>query len=181
LRVTGGKYSSRQVKCPKGVIRPAMDRMRESMFSILDNIHGKSFLDLFSGSGIVGIEAASRGASPVYFIEKDRIKKRVLTENTDMIETEKKVLIMAAEKFILINRQKFDLIFLDPPFPMGEKQELVKSISKKDLLNDEGILFIHHPSEERWPDKVGNYEFFDRRKYGRSILLFFRKSEELEI
>jgi len=131
LRVTGGKYSSRQVKCPKGVIRPAMDRMRESMFSILDNIHGKSFLDLFSGSGIVGIEAASRGASPVYFIEKDKIKKKVLYENTDMIETEKKIFIMAAEKFILINRKKFDIIFLDPPFPMGEKQELVRSVSKK--------------------------------------------------
>lgn len=177
MRVTGGKYLSRQVKCPKGVIRPAMDRMRESMFSILDNIHGKSFLDLFSGSGIVGIEAASRGASPVYFVEKDKIKKRVLNENTDMIESEKKIFIMAAEKFILITRKKFDIIFLDPPFPLGKKQELVEAVSKKDLLTDNGILMIHHPSEERWPDRVGSYEIFDRRKYGRSILLFFRKSE----
>ncbi len=90
MRVTGGKYLSRQVKCPKGVIRPAMDRMRESIFSILGNIDDKSFLDLFSGSGIIGIEAASRGASPVYFVEKDKIKKKVIHDNTDIVETEKK-------------------------------------------------------------------------------------------
>ena len=176
MRVTGGKYLSRQVKCPKGVIRPAMDRMRESLFSILGNINDKSFLDLFSGSGIIGIEAASRGAAPVYFVEKDRIKKRIIHENTDMIETEKKVFIMSVERFISITREKYDLIFLDPPFPMGKKQELVLSVSRKDILADDGVLMIHHPSEEKWPETVGNLEIIDRRKYGRSILLFFRKN-----
>ena len=70
MRVTGGRYRGRTVKCPKGVIRPAMDRMRESLFNILGNISGESFLDLFSGSGVVGIEAASRGAEPVVLVEK---------------------------------------------------------------------------------------------------------------
>lgn len=175
MRVTGGKYLSRQVKCPKGVIRPAMDRMRESLFSILGDINGKSFLDLFSGSGIIGIEAASRGAAPVYFVEKDRIKKRIIHENTDIIDAEKKIFIMSVERFISLSRDKYDLIFLDPPFPRDKKQDLVLSISKKDILDEGGILMIHHPSEERWPDTVGNLEIFDRRKYGRSILLFFRK------
>jgi 16S rRNA (guanine966-N2)-methyltransferase len=65
MRVTGGIYRGRIVKCPKGVIRPAMDRMRESMFSVLGYMDGLSFLDVFSGSGMIGIEAASRGALPV--------------------------------------------------------------------------------------------------------------------
>ena len=65
MRITGGLYRGRGIKCPPGVIRPAMDRMRESLFAVLGNITGCSFLDLFSGSGIVGIEAASRGAASV--------------------------------------------------------------------------------------------------------------------
>ena len=65
MRVTGGIYSGRQVKCPKGVIRPSMDRMRESVFSILGNMEGLSFLDMFSGSGIIGINGAAAHKAPV--------------------------------------------------------------------------------------------------------------------
>jgi 16S rRNA (guanine966-N2)-methyltransferase len=71
MRITGGQYRGRVVKCPPGVIRPAMDRMRESLFSILGSLEGMSFLDMFSGSGVVGLEAASRGAKPVHVVEKD--------------------------------------------------------------------------------------------------------------
>jgi 16S rRNA (guanine966-N2)-methyltransferase len=70
MRITGGEYRGRIVKCPPGVIRPAMDRMRESLFSILGNLEGKSFLDIFSGSGVVGLEAASRGLSPCMWWKK---------------------------------------------------------------------------------------------------------------
>lgn len=75
MRITSGKYRGRVITCPPGVIRPAMDRMRESMFSILGDIYHLSFLDLFSGSGLVGIEAASREAQPVHLVEMDRQKK----------------------------------------------------------------------------------------------------------
>ena len=109
-------------------------------------------------------------------MEKDRIKKNILLENTDIIETEKKIFIMPVEKYISVSRDKFDLIFLDPPFPLAKKQDLVLSVSRKGLLKDEGILMIHHPAEERWEDTIGDFEVYDRRKYGRSILLFFRKS-----
>ena len=77
MRITGGKYVRRQIACPPGIIRPAMDMMRESMFSILGDIEGVPFLDLFSGSGCVAIEAASRGASPIHLVEMDRGKKMV--------------------------------------------------------------------------------------------------------
>ncbi len=71
MRITGGTIRGRRVVCPPGVIRPAMDRMRESMFSILGPLDGFSFLDLFTGSGLVGLEAWSRGARPVVLVEKD--------------------------------------------------------------------------------------------------------------
>ncbi|MDX9800428.1 MAG: 16S rRNA (guanine(966)-N(2))-methyltransferase RsmD [Spirochaetia bacterium] len=176
MRITGGKYCSRQIKCPKGVIRPAMDRMRESMFSILGNIDDLSFLDLFCGSGIVGLEAASRGASPVCFVEMDRIKKHVLRENVKIAEnTETKIFIMSAERFISTAKEKFDLVFLDPPFPLKNKVRLAELACEKDIINANGLLMIHHPSEENWPERIGDLLLKDRRKYGRSILLFYQK------
>ena len=75
MRVTGGKYLSRQVKCPRGVIRPAMDRMRESQFSILGNIRNKSFLDLFSGSGIVGDRGSFKRSFPCFLCGKRQNKE----------------------------------------------------------------------------------------------------------
>ncbi len=179
MRITGGIYCNRRIKCPKGIIRPAMDRMRESMFSILGNLYGLSFLDLFSGSGIVGLEAASRGASSVTFVEMDRIKKNVLQENIKIAEDCKtEIFIMPVERFIQSAKNKFDIIFLDPPFPLKKKQELVELIFKKNILNKSGLLMIHHPSEESWPDKIGSLILEDKRKYGRSILLFYRDIQQ---
>ena len=175
MRITGGIYCNRRIKCPKGVIRPAMDRMRESMFSILGNLYGLSFLDLFSGSGIVGIEAASRGASSVTFVEMDRIKKPILQENAKIAEDCKtEIFIMPVERFISLTKNKFDIVFLDPPFPFKKKEELVDLVAKKKILNPSGLVMIHHPSEETWPDKIDTLMLEDKRKYGRSILLFYR-------
>ncbi|MDC7126431.1 MAG: 16S rRNA (guanine(966)-N(2))-methyltransferase RsmD [Spirochaetales bacterium] len=174
MRITGGTYCGRNVTCPKGVIRPAMDRMRESLFSILGNIAGLSFLDLFSGSGCVGIEAASRGASPIILVEKDYKKKPVILKNIDFVEEDISLRMMSVEKYIKICDRKFDLIYLDPPFPMANKIKLVKNVSEAGILEKEGQLVIHHPSEEKWPDTVGDFILTDRRVYGRSILLFFK-------
>ena len=179
MRITGGIYCNRRIKCPKGVIRPAMDRMRESLFSILGNLYGLSFLDLFSGSGIVGIEAASRGAKCVTFVEADRIKKSILQENTRIIENSQiEIFIMRAERYILSAKNKFDIIFLDPPFPFKKKQELIELLSKKNILNPSGLVIIHCPKEEIWEDKINTLILTDKRKYGRSILLFFRNNRE---
>ncbi len=174
MRITGGSYRGRTIACPKGIIRPAMDRMRESLFSILGDITGYSFLDLFSGSGCVGIEAASRGAEPVVLVEKDSQKKPVILKNISFVEEEISLKMMSAEKYMMICQRKFDLVYMDPPFPMEGKIKLIEQASKAGILEDEGIMMIHYPSEERWPEKVGDFTVFDKRTYGRSILLFFR-------
>ena len=94
MRITGGKYTNRRIQCPKGEIRPAMDRMRESMFSILGDLQGRNFLDLFSGSGLVAIEAASRGAEPVVLVEKDFRKAAVIRKNLEIIDEQAYIKIM---------------------------------------------------------------------------------------
>ena len=78
MRITGGELKGRIIKCPDGIIRPAMDRMRESVFAVLGPLNGASFLDLFSGSGTIAIEAVSRGAGSVELVEKDRIKTQTV-------------------------------------------------------------------------------------------------------
>lgn len=144
------------------------------MFSIMGNLYGLSFLDLFSGSGIVGIEAASRGASSVTFVEMDKVKKAVLYDNVKIAENCKtEVFIMSAERFVSLTKNKFDIIFLDPPFPFKKKQELIELVSKKKILTPAGRVIIHHPMEETWGDKIDTLVLEDKRKYGRSILLFY--------
>lgn len=173
MRITAGLYKGRRIKCPKGIIRPAMDRMRESLFSILGNIAGLSFLDLFSGSGVLGIEAASRGASRVMLIEKDRIKKEVILENISFVESDIKLNIMPAERYVKMGRDPFDIVFLDPPFPLGKKLKVLEAVEKSRLMKPHTLVLMHYPSEEKYPDEIGSLKRFDSRKYGRSILDFY--------
>lgn len=177
MRITGGELKGRFTKCPDGVIRPAMDRMRESVFAILGDLSGKSFLDLFSGSGTIAIEAVSRGAENVVLCEKDKIKVKTVLENVSMTE---KVMhrkiechFMPVELFIKRTKTQFDIIFCDPPFPYKFHQDLIKSISDNNLLKENGIVLIHRPSEKDMPDALGNLRKKDYRIYGRSIVDFY--------
>jgi len=177
MRITGGELKGRFTKCPDGVIRPAMDRMRESVFAILGDLSGKSFLDLFSGSGTIAIEAVSRGAENVVLCEKDKIKVKTVLENVTMTE---KVMhrkiechFMPVELFIKRTKTQFDIIFCDPPFPYKFHQDLIKSISDNNLLKENGIVLIHRPSEKDMPDELGNLRKKDYRIYGRSIVDFY--------
>ena len=180
MRITGGIYKGRKIICPRGVIRPAMDRMRESLFAILGDLSGVSFLDLFSGSGVVGIEAASRGAEPVVLVEKDYIKSGVLKENTAFVESEIKIFMMPVEKFIKRRKEEelsFNIIYLDPPFTFKNKAGIISGVVGGKLLNPGGGLIIHLPVEESLPEVIGGIRLQDKRKYGRSILLFYKKGD----
>ena len=179
MRITGGKYVRRNVECPKGVIRPAMDRMRESLFAHLGPLDGESFLDLFSGSGCVAIEAASRGAEPIHLVEMDRIKKATIEKNLSFVEEDKKLFMMDVNRFIEIAPQKYSMIYADPPFNMEKKVELAKKIAERHLLKEGGLFMIHYPEEEKglW-EEIDGWTFVEERKYGRSIVRIYRADEE---
>ena len=176
MRITGGKYLRRQIICPPGIIRPAMDMMRESMFSILGNLEGTSFLDLFSGSGCVAIEAASRGASPIHLVEMDKGKKATIEKNLSFVEEDCRIFTMDALRFISSPPMRYTVVYADPPFPMENKIEIARLASEHKAVSESGMFIIHLPREERkiWPDTVDTLKLVDERKYGRSILLFYR-------
>ena len=174
MRVTGGKYTNRKILCPKGEIRPAMDRMRESLFAILGNLSGNSFLDLFSGSGLVAIEAASRGAEPVVLVERDYKKGDAIRKNLEIIDEKSKLLLMPVEKFLKTVDDSYDIIFVDPPFSYPKKEQLLRRISEQDVLAPSGTLLLHYPAEDSIPETVGSLVGFRLNKYGRSLLRFYR-------
>lgn len=182
MRITGGKLKGRVIKCPDGVIRPAMDRMRESVFAILGDLDGKSFLDLFSGSGTIAIEAASRGASHVELCEKDKIKVKTVLDNVSVTEKELGLKIrchfMAVELFVKRCKTKFDYIFFDPPFPYKFHEQLVNEAGIRELLNPGGTILIHRPEEHFMPDETENLRRIDQRVYGRSIVDFYSYKSE---
>ena len=184
MRITGGQYKGRKLIVPPGVIRPAMDRMRESLFALLGDLQGCSFLDLYCGSGSVGIEAASRRGEPVVFVEKDRGKRAALERNLSFVQEQTEVHMIPVEHYLRRVRRSFDRIFLDPPFRQRGKLEVLQRIAQRELLAEGGILVIHLSKEEEkgFPEvvdskpsnAVGQLRLSDSRLYGGSLLLFYR-------
>jgi len=174
VRITGGLYRGRTILCPPGEIRPSMDRMRQSLFSILGNLEGLSFLDLFAGSGILGVEAASRGASPVLLVEKDPRKKAAILKNTSFVESSIELVIAPVQRFLRTNQRAWDIVFLDPPFAAEGKGAVLDAAGAPPHLVPGGLAILHlHSAEKLATDRAG-LELVDRRAYGQSILLFFR-------
>jgi len=177
MRVTGGKYCGRTVEVPKGPleIRPAMDRMRESVFAVLGDLAGRSFLDLFTGSGIIAIEAASRGASPLACVEKDPAKFPLLLKNVAVAEERIECKSMPVERFILRNKVGYSIVFCDPPFPYRYRLQLLESLASGPTSEPGGLVLIHFPREDALPSRIQALELEDEREYGRSIVRFYRK------
>lgn len=177
MRITGGKYRGRTVSVPKGglEIRPAMDRMRESVFAVLGDLTGLSFLDLFSGSGIVALEAASRGASPVVCVEKDPDKFAILVRNVSIADERIECRSMPVERFVLRNKCSYSVVFCDPPFPYRFRLDLIRSLAEGPTLAPGGLLLIHYPHEDPLPEELDCLTMDDEREYGRSRVRFYRK------
>jgi len=163
---------------PKGglEIRPAMDRMRESVFAVLGDLTGLSFLDLFSGSGIIALEAASRGAFPLACIEKDPGKFPLLLRNVSIASERIECKSMPVERFLLRNKTLYSIVFCDPPFPYRFRAELLASLAKGPSTSPGGLVLMHFPHEDPPPKSLLSLTLEDEREFGRSIVRFYRKT-----
>ena len=162
----------RQVKVPPGVIRPAMDKMRESIFAVLGDLAGLFFLDLFSGSGIMALEAVSRGAAGADAVEMDHLKRKTLLENVKISPIRINCHFIPAELFIKRSKQPYDIIFCDPPFSYKYKQELITAISSSALVKKETLILLHHPKNETFEPGLPFMLQTDHREYGGSAVEF---------
>jgi 16S rRNA (guanine(966)-N(2))-methyltransferase RsmD len=183
MRITGGILKGRQIAVPAGEIRPSMDRMRESVFACLGDLTGLSFLDIFTGSGIIALEAASRGAIYIEAVElatsnnsnniQDKSKRKTLLENVSISPVRINCRFMPAELYIKRSKTPFNIIFLDPPFPYKYKWELVENILSSNLISKGTRIVIHRPRSDYLSTEIQNLEKTDTREYGRSHCDFF--------
>lgn len=181
MRIIGGNSRGTKLYTLEGLnTRPTLDRVKESMFNILqNNIKDRIILDLFAGSGAIGLEFISRGAKKAFLCEKEKKAIYIINKNIQKMHVESKVKIafMDYRKFLETSNDKYDLIFLDPPYETDFISKSTELIIKKNLLNDDGIIIAETDQEERVIKELENIEIeiYDIRKYGRAKLIFMRK------
>ena len=174
MRIVGGIYKGRTLNEFKGnEIRPTSDMVRESLFNILrDRIEGCIFLDLFCGTGAVGIEALSRGAECVVFNDLNRKSVELTKNNLEKVGAKNYELNFSdASTFLKTTKKQFDIIFIDAPYADKIGLECV-SLSKS-VLGDNGIII--YENQMVFSSEIDGLEIYDRRKYGRAHLTFFRR------
>lgn len=180
IKLTGGKYKGRSLKTSSSLnTRPTSAKVREALFNIIDSdLSGKIWLDLFAGSGAVGIEAYSRNAEKVTFIEKDYSALQIIKKNISLVNAENSAKLIKADacNYILKTSDKFDYIFLDPPYIPIHYEKAFINLNRKSILNDQGILIVEHNSKYQLPDlsltRLKSY------KYGDSSLTVYRNEEQ---
>ncbi|PIE98921.1 MAG: 16S rRNA (guanine(966)-N(2))-methyltransferase RsmD [Treponema sp.] len=175
MRITGGKLQGLHTECPKGVIRPSMDRVRETVFAVLGDLSGMSFLDLFAGSGTCALEAYSRGAYPVWLIEKDKLKINTIIKNLALADDRLECKNISAELFLKRTKKSFDIINADPPYKYNHYTELLKTASNSKGLKPQGLFLLHRPKEKDAGEKIEKMKRIDRRIFGRTIVDFYIK------
>lgn len=169
MRVIAGEYKGRKLQTPADYsVRPTTDKVKEALFSILtDKIWGSKVLDLFSGTGNLGIEALSRGAQICVFGDNSRESIRLIKENIAHCKAERAIVKAGDFKKTLMNlEEKFDIIFLDPPYNRGMLETCFELIRENDLLEERGVIVAEHRKNEDLPENLYGFEKIKERKYG---------------
>jgi 16S rRNA (guanine(966)-N(2))-methyltransferase RsmD len=151
-----------------------MDRMRESVFASLGDLEGTSFLDIFSGTGIIALEAASRGAGYIEAVEKDPRKRDTLIGNVSISPVRIHCHCMAAELYIKRTKRNFDYIFCDPPFPYRFKWELIRDIAASALVREGTLILLQRPREDFFEGELNFIRKLNPREFGRSVVEFLQ-------
>ena len=180
MRVTGGQYRGRRLQVPPPPVRPTTDRMREALFNVLAargvRLAGAAVLDLFSGSGSMAVEAASRGAAAVTLVERDPRKRACLRRNTSFVSAAVRIRVTPCERFLARARPPagggWDVAFVDPPFAYRHKPELLAALGRGRLLRAGAVVLLHLPAQEALPEVPG-LTCSERRRYGGAAVCIF--------
>jgi 16S rRNA (guanine(966)-N(2))-methyltransferase RsmD len=176
MRITGGFLKNQSLKTPKGnATRPTSEKLRQSAFNICQHhIEKAQFLDLFAGSGAMGIEALSRGATEATFIEKNPLTIKALRENLNDLDLSPLSTLYAGDVLNLIHKLKgksFDLIYIDPPYEKGLAEKALALVDSLDLLHVEGLLFLEESGNKElvFPE-LTHLKVKKKRKVGSTFL-----------
>jgi 16S rRNA (guanine(966)-N(2))-methyltransferase RsmD len=179
MRIISGTSKGRRLATPKSqVIRPTSDRVKESIFNMLgEEVEGKLVLDLFAGTGNLGIEALSRGAKKAFFVEKGRQALRLIQRNLSHVGVRERSEILPKDvnRAIGILKQRgesFDLILMDPPYEKGLIQRTLLKLQSHMIYHKDSIVVIEHNRREPIPEIVGGWTLIRQRRMGDTMISF---------
>ena len=179
MRVITGKARGVQLKTPDGMLtRPTADRVKEACFSIINfDIPGAKVLDLFGGTGQLGIEALSRGAKTAVFVDAREDACKLIRENLKRTRMEQDAKVIRSDYLDYLNRckEQYDIVFLDPPYAEVFLENALKRITEIDILQTDGIIVTERPLEKELPWEFEGYTRSRDYKYGKTLITIFRK------
>jgi 16S rRNA (guanine(966)-N(2))-methyltransferase RsmD len=180
MRITTGKYRNHKIYMPKG-IRPTQEKARKAIFDILGDISGLAFLELYAGSGAVGLEALSRGVSELTMVESNRDSILAIKKNIQLLRaTGCNLYHLEAEKgvkLLALDKKRFDIIFIDPPYNREMAKKILQTLEGYDILAPHGLIIVQHSNSELLPKESLNFSLIKEAKYGDTWLSIFRKIE----
>lgn len=191
MRISSGQLKGRAVSSRKAFLRsgpgddlrPTSSKVREALFDILRNdLEGSVFLDLYAGTGTVGLEALSRGASKTYFVESNVVRSRIILESIGKLDLHDRADISRKEaceflKKASLSGMVFDIVFADPPYSSDELEKILPLLSGSDVLRKGGILICEHPSRKILHFESATLHFRKQYRYGDTMLTLYRRAQ----
>lgn len=177
MRVITGIARGKRLKSLSGNdVRPTTDKVKEGIFSAIQfDIEGRRFLDMFAGSGQMGIEALSRGAESAVFVDSSAEAIKVCTENVNFAGflSNSKIIKRDSVSYVSTTSENFDIVFLDPPYLTGILQTALNAVSFK--VSDYGIIICEHPSNDILPEEVNGFSIYRVYHYGKISVTIYKK------
>ena len=177
MRVSGGTGKGQRLKVPSGSrVRPTSDKVKQALFNILgDRVIDAAFLDLYAGAGGIGIEALSRGAKRVVFVDSSRDSLAVIRRNIEQLGfgDRANVVQATAEAFLKKKSELYDIVFLDPPYA-EEMQPLLELIGASGLIKQGTIVVAEHFKKQPSPQQAGSLSHYRDARYGDTVLAFYK-------
>ena len=181
MRIISGTARGTKLYTLEGqTTRPTLDRVKESLFNIIQNeIPNSIFLDLFSGSGAIGLEAASRGAKKVILCDKSKDAIQIIKKNIEKTHLSEKVKLYNLDYELLLKtkvKEKLDIVYIDPPYDSDFVIKSIKCVIEQKLADENSVIIIETDDEKRILKDIENLEIevTDTRKYGRASLIFLK-------
>lgn len=184
MRIIAGELKGRQLKAVPGKLtRPTTDKVKEAVFQVMGPFfQGGTVLDLFAGSGSLGIEAISRGMTYGIFVDKHPQAIHTINENIKLAKIEHKAEVFRADAFRAIHAAakrdlQFDLILLDPPYEKVSYEKLLNEVVKLQLIKQDGIIYCEHAVAEKLPEQHDHFSILKKEDYGGTIGITIYQSE----
>jgi len=182
MRISAGAYRGRRLQSPKGVrTRPTSDLLRQAIFNVVgSHLQGAHVLDLFAGTGALGLEALSRGAATAAFVERDHAALASLRANLEMLGVSDQARILPMDALAAVERcarngERFDCVFLDPPYLGGNAARCIEGLAPGMILRENAMLVVQAFHKTALPEQVGTLARSWERRYGETRLTVYRK------